>query len=91
MGKEFIATTLEELCDLMCGNIIPKEGSMEVNVVAEINNMPEIEETGFLVVRRYEDNEGRVSLWYYGCYERKEVADEVASEIGNGLVLEKRE
>ncbi len=25
MGREFVISSLEEMCDLMCGNIIPKE------------------------------------------------------------------
>lgn len=25
MGKEFVVNTLEEMCDLMCNNILPKE------------------------------------------------------------------
>ena len=25
MGKEFVVNTLEEMCDLMCNNVVPKE------------------------------------------------------------------
>ena len=25
MGKEFVVTSLEEMCDLMCNNILPNE------------------------------------------------------------------
>lgn len=51
---------------------------------AEIHNMPEDRDShGFMVVRK----EGK-QLWYYGTYPVKERAEEVAVEIGNGIVLE---
>lgn len=51
---------------------------------AEIRNMPENRDRhGFMVVR----TEG-VQLWYYGTYPVRERAEEVAVEIGNGIVLE---
>lgn len=28
VGKEFIVTSLEEMCDLMCDNIVPKERNL---------------------------------------------------------------
>ncbi len=50
----------------------------------EINNMPAESEHGYIVARRDAD----ASLWYYGTYQVKEKAHEVAVEIGNGIVLE---
>ena len=51
---------------------------------ADIHNMPENRDHhGFMVVR----TEGGC-LWYYGTYPVKERAEEVADEIGNGIVLE---
>ena len=29
MGKEFVVTSLEEMCDLMCGNVIPESSTEE--------------------------------------------------------------
>lgn len=52
---------------------------------AEINNVPNSRTThGYMVARRNEDG----NLWYYGVYSLKESAEEVAKEIGNGIVLE---
>lgn len=34
MGKEFIVTSLEEMCDLMCGNIIP-ERSIKMSIYSD--------------------------------------------------------
>ena len=56
-------------------------------VNAEIKNVAEYAQgkDGFIVVRR-DDHDA--SLWFYGVYESKELARNVAIEIGNGLVLE---
>lgn len=54
-------------------------------VNAEIKNAPENVGKGFIVVRVSEDT----SLWWYGIYETKERAKKAASEIGNGIVLER--
>ena len=52
----------------------------------KVNNVPEDRamKHGFMVVRRSEDG----SLWFYGIYPLDFRAEEVAKEIGNGLVLE---
>lgn len=62
---------------------------MKVNVQAEILNMPANfeNEPGWLVVRR-DDNNERVTLWYFGFFEDKERADMAAYQINNGIVLE---
>ena len=52
---------------------------------AEIHNSPDKRmDHGFMVVRRAEDGK----LWYYGTYSVRDFAEEVANEIGNGIVLE---
>ena len=60
-------------------------GKINYIVRAEINNMPETAKNkdGYIVVRR--DDNGK--LWYYGSYNSQVVAQEIAVEIGNGLVL----
>ncbi len=55
-------------------------------LTAEVKNMPyQILKDGYLVVRRDENN---ASLWYYGFYQDLDRAQEIAVEIGNGIVLE---
>lgn len=60
----------------------------EINVNAEINNISDYAKgkTGYIVARRSEADAG---LWFYGLYETKECAQEVAIEIGNGIVFRK--
>ena len=59
-------------------------------VGADICNLPrdfgDSDKDKYIVVRRCEDDD-EVSLWYYGVYETKQRANEVAAEIGNGVVL----
>lgn len=55
-----------------------------IHGIVEVNNTPDkLREDGFMVVRYCENG-----LWYYGTYETKERAEEVAEEIGNGFVVE---
>ena len=63
-----------------------------IAVTASINNCPDNfgkdyrmdYKRKYLVVRRDEHD---ASLWYYGTYDNKERAQEVALEIRNGIVL----
>ena len=60
-------------------------------VFADINNLPtdidRAENVGkYIVVRRCED-EDQVSLWYYGIYDEKKKAMEVARAIRSGFVV----
>ena len=48
-----------------------------------VNNTPAINKP-YVVVRRAEDGK----LWYFGQYDDKNKADQVAVEIGNGFVAE---
>ena len=57
---------------------------MQINVIADINNMPTEITYPYLVVRHVEDE-----LWYYGQYEEYQKASDVALKLGNGFVLEK--
>lgn len=59
----------------------------KINAIVKVNNLPNVEEEGFMVVRR---DEYDASLWYYGTYDTEDRAKEVAVEIGNGLYLEVR-
>lgn len=52
-----------------------------------INNLPETISRKYIVIRRCDDD-GMVSLWYYGQYSDKDKALEVALEIRNGFVVE---
>ena len=51
----------------------------------EIYNMPDIKsmEHGFVVVRQ---DSGK--LWFWGIFSAKEKAEDVAIELGNGVVIE---
>lgn len=61
----------------------------KIIVTMRINNLPDLGGmSGWLVVRRCDDNDGGVSLWYYGLYYDKESAEMAVSEIGNGLIVE---
>ena len=61
----------------------------KIIVTMRINNLPDLGgESGWLVVRRCDDNDGGVSLWSYGLYYDKESAEMAVSEIGNGLIVE---
>ena len=53
-----------------------------MNYIAEIKNPPKEQREGFVVARNYEGN-----LWYYGTYETKKRAFEVAQELDNGVVI----
>ena len=58
---------------------------MKIKVNVEIHNMPEDVTEDYVVVRRAED----YSFWFYGEYETKERAIEVARELSNGFVIER--
>jgi len=49
----------------------------------QVNNAPEIK-APYVVVRRGNDG----SLWYYGQYKDKDLAAQIAVDIGNGFVAE---
>lgn len=53
-----------------------------MNYIAEIKNLPKEQREGYVVARNYEGN-----LWYYGTYETKKRAFEVAQELDNGVVI----
>jgi hypothetical protein len=53
-------------------------------LTVEIFNMPKEINGSHIVARRDDD----ASLWYYGVYDSKEKASEVAQELGNGIVVE---
>lgn len=59
---------------------------MEQVVVADILNMPQeiYKDKGYIVARLVD-----ARLWYYGIYDTKDRAVQVAIEIGNGLILER--
>lgn len=58
-----------------------------ISYVTAIKNLPEHKKEGF-VVARVVDND----LWYYGTYETKKKASEVAKELGfNAVVIYARE
>ena len=52
-----------------------------------INNLPETISRKYIVIRRCDDD-GKVSLWYYGQYSDMDMALDIALEIGNGFVVE---
>ena len=58
-----------------------------ITVNVDINNVPYDfggdEKYGYIVARLVD-----TKLWWYGFYESFKRADEVASELGNGFVLE---
>ena len=60
-----------------------------VKCKAIIRNIPDDvamgKETGYIVARVL--TYSSTVLWYYGCYETDARATEVASELGNGVVL----
>ena len=49
----------------------------------EVKNMPKITKSGYVVARPVDGE-----LWYYGVYQEKDKAEEVAEFIGNGVVVE---
>ena len=60
-----------------------------IKVNAEIRNLSDYahEKDGFIVARRSDLD---ATLWFYGLYTTAERAQQVAIDIGNGVVLEKR-
>jgi len=56
-------------------------------VVAEIFNMPHKLKSGWLVAR-LDITLMKPQLWYYGLYDDKDRAEQVAYELRNGIVLE---
>lgn len=87
MGMEFEVNSLEDMCALMCDNVIPRR--KEFMITAKVNNLPSKKYSGYMVAR-IDYSSGRPQLWYYGTYDTKERADEVAMELGNGITLEAR-
>lgn len=58
----------------------------DITAKIHVNNLPHDDfGTGYMVVRRGEHD---ASLWYYGFYQDKKRAQEIAVEVGNGIVLE---
>lgn len=59
-----------------------------MKLIAKVNNIQitedKLEKYGKFIVARYEG----IELWYYGTYKTRKRAEEVAWEIGNGIVLE---
>ena len=55
-----------------------------MKVEMKIFNVPKDVTEPYIVARASED----CSLWYYGQYESKERAKEVAQELGNGIVVQ---
>lgn len=54
-------------------------------MIISVKNTPAIDKP-YVVVRRAEDG----SLWYFGQYDDKNKAAQVAVEIGNGFVAEEQ-
>ena len=54
-----------------------------MKLMVNVNNLPSCDLDKYTVVR-YADG----GLWYYGTYSNRERAEEVADELGNGLVIE---
>lgn len=59
----------------------------EVVFTAQVKNLPAQAEFEKYVVAR----ECEAELWYYGTYPNEQKAKAVAEEIGNGVVLVRRE
>lgn len=55
---------------------------------AEVNNTPKDVKTKYIVARR---DDYTSELWYYEGYDDKKQADDVATELDNGIVLEVKE
>ena len=51
-----------------------------------VNNLPDYELSKYIVARYYSQ-----SLWFYGTFDDLEIAQAVAEELGNGLVVENDE
>lgn len=59
----------------------------EVVFTAQVKNLPaQLEFEKYVVARAFE-----TELWYYGTYPDEQKAKAVAEEIGNGVVLVRRE
>ena len=59
---------------------------MTITADIDIQNMPRNINHNYLVVRQVDGD-----VWYYGQYDSEAKAKEVAIEIGNGLVIERKE
>ena len=59
----------------------------KVNATLDILNAPDIHRK-YVVVRADRNSMGVLALWYFGQYDSKDTADDVASGLGNGLVIE---
>ena len=54
----------------------------EINARIIIYNMPQQEVSGYVVARLV-----NAELWYYGIYDIQWRAEEVAEQLGNGVVM----
>ena len=54
-------------------------------ITAMVKNTPDNVKSGYMVARR---DEYTAELWYYGTYDEKKRAYDVALELENGIVLE---
>lgn len=52
---------------------------------ATVRNTPDHVKTGWVVARR---DDYTAALWYYGTYDDKKQAEDIAIELENGVVLE---
>lgn len=53
----------------------------------EILNTPKHGISNPYVVARVDRYDGVLAYWYYGSYRDKEMAEDAASSLGNGIVL----
>lgn len=58
--------------------------NQEILVTAEIKNITSTSDEDYIVARLVD-----TELWYYGTYPTAVRAKEVASELGNGVVLKR--
>lgn len=59
---------------------------MKVTATIDIQNMPRNINHNYLVVRQVDGG-----VWYYGQYDNEKLAKRVATELGNGFVIERKE
>ena len=75
MGAEFIAGSLEELCDLMCNNVIPKRREKMIKAKMNIKGCPTPLLRGFEVLTLVDG-----CLWHYGLYPDEDSAQAAVDE-----------
>ena len=81
MGKEITVSSLEEMCDLMCGG---PEDMGEVKCYAKVLNPPHAGADRYIVARLVDGE-----LYYYTSWETEEDAWKAAREWDNAVVVEK--